>query len=257
MKSLTLLTVALMACQGTPPAKPGKDLDAKDPRSLLEHAAYNTRTQKSYETRFKARLSTTGAPLDYEGQCVWVYPGVLFVHYTASGGDEKMIVRAGEKETWVWSALAGWVTKDEIGMPGAGRGIQNPDEILLVLSRATEYAKLSKPGVVDLTLTGDDIEKIMKEQANQGAFDWKNSSAKLELAADADTRLQKFTCDATLKPAPGAGGQQPSTVKYTAEVTLVGYNGAKDLKFYDEKKREIPLTKDMTSKIESVLKEKP
>ena len=257
MKSLTLLTVALMACQGTPPAKPSKDLDAKDPRSLLEYAAYNTRTQKSYETRFKARLTTTGAPLDYEGQCVWVYPGVLFVHYTASGGDEKMIVRAGEKETWVWSALAGWVTKDEIGMPGAGRGIQNPDEILAVLSRAGEYAKLSKPGVVDLALTGGDIEKIMKEQANQGAFDWQSSSAKLELATDAGNRLQKFTCDATLKPAPGAGGQQPSTVRYTAEVTLVGYDGPKDLKFYDEKKREIPLTKDMTSKIESVLKEKP
>jgi hypothetical protein len=254
MKSLTLLTVALMACQGTPPAKPSKDLDAKDPRSLLEHAAFNTRTQKSYETRFKARLTTTGAPLDYEGQCVWVYPGVLFVHYTASGGDEKMIVRAGDKETWVWSALAGWVTKDEIGMPGAGRGIQNPDEILSVLTRAGEFAKLTKPGVVDLALTGDDIEKIMKEQANQGAFDWKNSNAKLELAADTDTRLQKFTCEATLKSTDPA---IKAPVRYTAEVTLVGYNGARDLKFHDEKKREIPLTKDMTSKIESVLKEKP
>jgi hypothetical protein len=254
MKSLTLLAVALIACQGTPPAKPLKDLDVKDPRSLLEHAAYNTRTQKSYETRFKARLTTSGAPLDYEGQCVWVYPGVLFVHYTASGGDEKMILRAGNKETWVWNALAGWVTKDEIGMPGAGRGIQNPDEILSVLGRATEFAKLSKPGVVDLTLTGDDIEKIMKEQANQGAFNWKESSAKLELVADADTRLQKFSCDATLKSTDPA---LKTPVRYTAEVSLVGYNGASDLKFFDEKKREIPLTKEMKSTIESVLKEKP
>ena len=257
MKSLTLLSLLLIACQGNPPSKPAKELDAKDARSVLEHAAYTTRTQKAYETHFKARLTTTGAPLDYEGQCVWVNPGVLFVHYTASGGDEKMIVRAGDKETWVWSALAGWVTKDEIGMPGAGRGIQNPDEILGVLGRAGDYAKLAKPGVVALTLTGEDIEKIMKEQANQGAFDWKNSSAGLELAVDGGTRLQKFTCDATLKPAPGAGGAQPSTVKYTAEVTVVGYDGARDLKFFDEKKREIPLTKDMKSAIDSVLKEKP
>jgi hypothetical protein len=253
MKSLALLSLALIACQGHP-VKPAKDLDAKDPRSLLEHAAYNTRTQTSYETRFKARLTTSGAPLDYEGQCVWLFPGVLYVHYTASGGDEKMIVRAGEKETWVWSSLAGWVTRDEIGMPGAGRGIQNPDEILGVLARATEFAKLSKPGVVDLTLTGDDIEKIMREQANKGAFDWKSSSARLELATDADIRLQKFTCDATLKSTDPA---VKTPIRYTAEVSLVGYNGAKDLKFYDEKKREIPLTKDMTSKIESVLKEKP
>jgi len=255
MKSLTLLILALIACQGTcPPAKPSKDFDAKDPRSLLEHAAYNTRTQKSYETRFKARLTTTGAPLDYEGQCVWVYPGVLFVHYTASGGDEKMIVRAGEKETWVWSALAGWVTKDEIGMPGAGRGIQNPDEVLSVLAHNPGNAKLNKPGEVALAFSGDDIEKIMKEQANKGAFDWKESNAKLDLATDAENRLQKFTCDATLKSTDPA---VKTPIRYTAEVSMVGYNGAKDLKFYDEKKREIPLTKDMTSKIESVLKEKP
>jgi len=168
-----------------------------------------------------------------------------------------MIVRAADKETWVWSALAGWVTKDEIGMPGAGRGIQNPDEVLAVLVRASEFAKLVKPGTVELSLKGEDIEKIMKEQANKGAFVWADSSAKLDVAADGENRLQKFTCDATLKPAPGAGGQQPASVKYTAEVSLVGYNGARDLKFFDEKKREIPLTKEMQSKIESVLKEKP
>jgi hypothetical protein len=254
MKSITLLSLALLACQGNPPAKPSKDLDAKDPRSVLEHAAYNTRTQKSYETRFKARLTTSGAPLDYEGQCVWLYPGVLYVHYTASGGDEKMIVRAGDKETWVWSSLAGWVTKDEIGMPGAGRGVQNPDEILAVLARATEFATLEKPGLVDLSLRGDDIEKIMREQANKGAFDWKNSSAKLELAADGENRLQRFTCDATLKSTDPA---VKTPVRYTAEVNLVGYNGARELKFLDEKKREIPLTGEMKAKIESVLKEKP
>jgi hypothetical protein len=254
MKSLTLLLVALIPCQGTPPAKPAKDLDAKDPRSVLEHAAYNTRTQKSYETRFKARLTTTGAPLDYEGQCVWVYPGVLFVHYTASGGDEKMILRAGDKETWVWNALAGWVTKDEIGMPGAGRGIQNPDEVLSVLAHNPANAQLSRPGEVALAFSGDDIEKIMKEQANKGAFDWKESSAKLDLATDAENRLQKFTCDATLKSTDPA---VKTPIRYAAEVTMVGYNGARELKFYDEKKREIPLTKEMKSTIETVLKEKP
>jgi hypothetical protein len=243
-----------MACQGGPPAKPSKDLDPKDPRSILEHAAFNTRSQKSYETTFKARLTTTGAPLDYEGQCVWVHPGVLFVHYTASGGDEKMIVRAGDKSVWVWNALVGWVTADEAGMAGAGRGIQNSDEILSILARNSGTSKLVKPGLVELVFSGDDIERIMKEQASKGAFDWKESSAKLELAADSDNRLQKFTCDATLKPTdPAVKG----TVRYTAEVTLVGYNGARDLKFLDEKKREIPLLPEMKSKIESVLKEKP
>jgi hypothetical protein len=245
--------MALMACQGNPPAKPSKELDPKDARSVLEHAAFGTRTQKCYETRFKARLTTTGAPLDYDGRCVWVYPGVLYVHYTASGGDEKMIVRAGEKDVWVWNSLVGWVTADEAGMAGAGRGIQNPDEVLSVVARHSGTAKLSKPGFVDMVFTGDDIEKIMKEQASKGAFDWKESSAKLELATDSDNRLQKFSCDATLKATdPNVKG----TVKYTAEVALVGYNGARDLKFTDEKKREIPLLPEMKAKIDSVLKEK-
>lgn len=254
MKSLTLFTVLLMACQGEPPVKPSKELDAKDPRSVLEYAAFNTRSQKSYETKFKAQLTTSGAPLNYEGRCVWANPGVLFVHYTASGGDEKMIVRTSSKDAWIFHPLANlWATSDEMGMPGAGRGIQNPDEVLSVVARHTGTAKLVSPGVVELTFAGEDIEKVMKEQASKDAFDWKESTAKLELSVDAENRLQKFTCDATLKStAPGV----KEKVRYTAEVSLVGYNGARELKFLDDKKREIPLTKEMKAKIDSVLKEK-
>jgi hypothetical protein len=253
MKSLTLAATLLMACQGNPPAKPAKALDPQDARSVLEYAAFNTRTQKSYETRFKAKLTTTGAPLDYDGRCVWVYPGVLFVHYTASGGDEKMIVRAGDRDVWVYNTLVGWVTADEAGMAGAGRGIQNPDDVLAVLARNSGTARLAKPGLVELEFKGEDIERIMREQASKGAFDWKESNAKLELATDSETRLQKFTCDATLKSTdPNVKG----TIRYTAEVTLVGYDGARDLKFLDEKKRQIALLPEMTSKIDSVLKEK-
>lgn len=254
MKALTLFSLALMACQGEPPAKPSKDLDAKDPRSILEHAAFNTRTQQSYETRFKATLTTSGAPLNYDGRCVWVRPGVLFVHYTASGGDEKMIVRTGLKDAWVFHPLANtWATAEEVAMPGAGRGIQNPDEVLGVIAKHSGTAKLTKPGVVEMTFSGDDIEKIMKEQASKGAFDWKESTARLELTVDAENRLQQFTCDATLKSTAQGATEK---VRYTAEVTLVAYNGARELKYLDEKKREIPLSKDMKAKIESVLKEK-
>ena len=252
MKSLSLYILLLLACQGNSPAKPAKELDPKDGKSVLEHAAYNTRTQKSYETKFKARLTTSGAPLDYNGRCVWIYPGVLYVHYTASGGDEKMVVRA-DNDVWVYNPLVGWVTADEAGMPGAGRGIQNPDEILAVISQQSSTAKVVKPGSIEMNFTGGHIESIMKEQANKGAFDWKQSKADLGVTVDAQTRLQQFTCDATLKPTdPGVKG----TVQYTAEVTLVGYDGAREIKFLDEKKREIPLLPEMKAKIESVLKEK-
>jgi hypothetical protein len=181
---------------------------------------------------------------------------VLYVHYTASGGDEKRIVRAGEKDVWVYDLLVGWVTADEAGMPGAGRGIQNPDDVLLVLSNNSGTSKMAaQPGAVEMAFTGGDIASIMKEQANKGAFNWKDSKAELTLAVDAENRLQKFTCDATLA-ANAANGGGPATVKYTGEVTLVAYNEATSLKFLDEKKREIPLTPEMKTKIDSVLKEK-
>src|SRR6185503_4009627 len=245
MKSFSLYTLMPLACQGSPSAKPAKELDPKDGRSVLEHAAFNTRTQQSYETKFKAQLTTSGAPLDYNGRCVWVRPGVLFVHYTASGGDEKMIVRAGDSDVWVWNPLVGWVTSEEAAIPGAGRGIQNPDEVLALLAANAEHAKLAKPGVIEMPLTGGVIANIMKGQANQKAFNWQNSKANLGVSVDADNRLQMFTCDATLDAIGAGANGANATVKYTGEVTLVGYNGAREIKFLDEKKREIPLLPEM------------
>src|SRR5215470_3530682 len=143
MKTLTLLALGFAAChQGTLPGKPAKDLDPNDPKSVAEHAAYNTRAQKSYETKFKARLTPPqGDALDYVGRCVWVSPGVLYIHYTASGGYDKNIVRVGS-QVWVYDSLVGWATSDEAGMPGAGRGVQNPDDVLSVVAKHAGAAKL-------------------------------------------------------------------------------------------------------------------
>src|SRR6185503_2386760 len=98
------------------------------------------------------------------------------------------------------------------------------------------YAKLRKPGEIEMPLTGDDIEKIMKGQANKNAFNWKNSKADLSLTVDAENRLQTFTCDATLDAINAGANGGNATVKYTGEVTLVAYNEATSLKFVDEKK---------------------
>lgn len=254
MKCVFLSLAALVACQGDPAAKPQKALDPNDPRSVVEHAARNTRAQKSYETRFKARLAWPKSdPLDYDGKCVWVSPGVLYTHFTVTGGDDKKIVRAGDEKVWVYNPLVRWTTADEAGMAGAGRGIQNPDEVLAVLAKGPGTLKLLKAGVVELAFKGEDIEKIMREQAQPGAFDWKESSATVELHVDGENRLQKFSCSATLKSAdPKVAG----AVTYTSQVEVVDYNKATDLKFYDDKKREIPLKPAMKEAIESLLKEK-
>ncbi len=251
MKCVILSLFSLIACQGGPAAKP---LDPQDPRSVVEHAAKNTRAQKSYETKFKARLAAPKSDaLDYDGTCVWVSPGVLYTHYTVTGGDEKHIVRAGPGKAWVYHPLVKWTTTDEAGMPGAGRGIQNPDEVLGVLAQGAGTSKLLKPGVVELTFTGEDIEKIMKEQAQPGAFDWKESRAIVELETDARNRMRKFAVRASLKSTdPKVAG----LIEYSAQVEIVDYNQATELKFYDDKKREIPLKPAMKAAIEDMMKEK-
>jgi hypothetical protein len=243
MKSFPLVAALLWACQAAP---------AHDPGRVAEEAARSTRAQKSYQTRFKAKLTPPqGDALHYDGTCVSVSPGIVFIHYTASGGDEKNIVRAGDR-VWVLHSIVGWTTADEAGMPGAARGIQNPDEILSVLARHSAGAKLRSPGVVDLVFAGEDIEKIMKEQAQAGAFVWKESQANVSLEVDADSRLKKFTCDAVLKPAdPNVKG----TVRYQAEVETVSFNQVDELKFTDEEKKPVPLRDDMRKAIQQ-LKEK-
>jgi outer membrane lipoprotein-sorting protein len=244
MKCFTLFAAVLAACQAD---------GSKDPKALVEQAASRTRGQKSYQTRFTAVLTPPqGDTLKYDGQAVWAAPGVLTIHYTATGGDDKNIVRVGEK-VWVYHSLVGWVTADEAGMPGAGRGVQNPDEVLGVLAKQAGIAKLREPGVAELSFSGDDIEKIMKEQAQQGAFVWKESSAAVVLTADGDGRLKKFTCKASLKPSdPKIAG----TVTYEADVEVVSYNAVEELAFKDEKGKAIPLTKPMLQAVEALKKER-
>ena len=177
--------------QIAPPVKPAADFDPASAASVVEHVAYNTRTSKSYEAGWKARLTVPRSdPLDYIGRCVWVRPGVLYSHYTASGGDEKMIVRAGDKDVWVYNTLVGWVTADEAGMAGAGRGIQNPDEVLAVLARNSGTAKLVKPGQVELEFKGENIERIMREQG--------------KLPREAAIQALSRTCRQPSSLAPGA-----------------------------------------------------
>jgi len=257
LTGLLAAAAAAWACQAGPPEKPRQPLDAGNPRSLAEHAIYNTRT-RSYQTRFQARLAAPqGDPIDYKGTSLWISPRVLYIHYTATGGDFKNIVRAdavrGVPNVWVWFEGAGeWVRPDELGSPGIGRGIQNPDEILETLSQHLEGARLLGPGVVGVPFAGEALEKVMKDQARAGSFDWKESTATIELHADAETRLKKLVCRAELKSAdPNVRG----TVKYSGEVEAETYAPEREMKFLDENKKAIPLREDIRKAVDAVLKE--
>lgn len=241
MISAVGVATLLLAFQGSGPARPAKELDPGDPASVVEHAAYATRTQKNYETAFKLRMQAAGAPLEVQGKGVWLAPGVLFAESTGSGGDDKKIVRVGN-QAWVYDALRQfWPTAEQCGMDGAGRGIQNPDEILAVLSRNLQSAKFVNAGEIQLTLTGDDLARIVK----QGGFLWNKSCARVDVTLDGEKRIRKVACDAALVTVKN------DPVHYSAEVTFVSYNGAAELRFTDEKKRPIELSQEMRQAVDA------
>ena len=237
------------ACQA-PPEKP---FDPKDPRSVAEHVIRTTRGQKAYESTFQATLSPPkGDRIEYKGRCVWVAPGILYASYKATGGDENNIMRVG-KDVWVHHAFGGWVSPEEMGKPGAGRGIQNPDDVLRVLESNLGAVKFSGADTAVITFAGEDIEKLMKDQAQKGSFDWKDSKASVVLAWDAEHRLKKFSATASLK---SSDPNVPGAVDYSAEVEATGYNGATDMKFQDESKKDVPLDAPIKKAIETLMKEK-
>lgn len=236
----------LLALQADAPVKPAKPLDSKDPQSVVDHAVYNTRSQKSYETSFTARLM---GKLDYKGRSVWVGPDVLYMHFTGSGNNDQKIVRAGAKSVWIHHEFNGWLTAEVFGDAGAGRGIQNPDEVLAVLAKHTARAKFLKSGALEVTLSGDDLAKIMKGQGINGAIDPKASSARVELIVDGETRVQKFSCDATVVTTA-------EKVRYSSEVTVAAYNGETELAFANANRKPIPLSKEIRDRIDAVLNPK-
>lgn len=253
MYLLIFVLTILTACQGGAPPKPAQPLDPKNATSLLDHAIHNTRSQTSYETTFQSRAQKAGsAPIDYKGSAVWVAPQVLYVQYTASGGDHKKIVRAGDS-AWVYHTLVDdWVSDAEAGMAGAGKGIQNPDDILAAAVGHTAEAKLVEPGLAELKFTGQTLAKILKGQGNVNDLDWDKSSATLRIRVDDQTRVKQLTVDAVLQ----TKGEKPESLTYTAQVDVAGYGGARELIFEDEKKRPVPLSKEIQGAIQKVMKEK-
>lgn len=189
------------------------------------------RAQQSYRTQFSADIRIPNSdPMAIRGEALWVSGGVLFIDYTATGGDHKRIVRVGER-VWVYYEPAEeWVAPEEVGMGGAGRGVHNTDEVLATLSKYVAGARLAgaetqdgqKLDAIEIVMTGADIEKVMREQAQQGAFDWTRSKATMRALSDAANLLRRLTSSAELVSAePDMKGQ---VVTYAADVRITSYN---------------------------------
>lgn len=234
--------VSLILCAALQVAKPEKPLDAKDASSVVEHAVYNTRSQKDYETAFTSRMTPAGgAAFERQGTCLWMAPGLLSLHYTGSGREEMNVIRAG-REVWVYR-LDEWETAEEAGKDGAGRGIQNPDEVLAVLSRHAARAKFDAKGEIDLEIPGADLVKIL----NNPGVDPLKSSLTVHVTKDKDLRVKSLTLKASVT------FKDPGTpaAAYEGRVDVTGFNGAKPIQAVDAKGTVIPLAEKVRRSIEA------
>jgi len=225
-------------------AQPGRPLDPKDARSLAEHVLYNTRSQRDYMTCIKSRLKAPGGDaFERQGTCVWTSSGLLAINSTGSGGEETCVVRAGEL---VWIRTLGlWLRAEEAGRVGAGRGIENPDEVLTALGRHLDKARTAAGGGVEFTFAGEDLVKIA---AAFGEFDPAKSTVTLCLEPDSDMRVRNIGVSASLQPADS----KAAPIAFTASIEVTGYNKQAPIRAVDGKGKEIPYSQVILDAIKGV-----
>lgn len=252
MRAIVAITLAVLLSHSQIERlrKPERPLEPLNPRSLAEHALYNTRSLDGYETRYGAKITPPlGDALEYTGRSVWVSPGVLYVRYTGSGGSLENIVRIGDKVRIFNPRVDAWMSSDEQPVASAGRGFQNPEEVMEFLSRHLSGAQLSADGAVELAFSGKELKGVVQERANPGAYDWAKSKAQVRIQVDAKTtRVKSVTCAAELVSAdPGMMGK----IQYAAEMEISS-TGVKELQFLDDRNQPIPLDEETRKEIDRI-----
>jgi hypothetical protein len=215
-------------CGATPP---------QEAPARTKAAVEKTRSQKSYSVTFEAIVKVPDSdPMKITGETVWVGPGVLFTQYTASGGEVVRLLRLGEK-VWLYNMLVeDWFSAEESGKPGAGRGIQNPDEVLLAVLKAADQAVIAgkeKAGdILEMKLDGPVLQKVMRQQATDGSMDWSKSAGTVKLVSGpADGLMYRMQVSAEV--ASNDAHLKGKKIGYSADVNLKAYNKDFGLEFTD------------------------
>jgi hypothetical protein len=192
-----------------------------------------TRSQRSYSVKFLATISVPDStPMELDGETLWVTGGVLFTQYKAPGGEVVQLMRLGEK-VWIYDELIpDWIPAEQVGKPGAGRGIQNPDEVLQTILKATDQAvaagKDAGGDIFEIKLEGPQLQKVLRQQAADGTMDLAASAGTVKLVVNpADGLMYRLEVSAQVASTdPNLKGKK---VGYSANVSLKSYN--KDFTF--------------------------
>jgi hypothetical protein len=237
------LLLLMAAAQVSPPAKP---LDPKDARSVAEHAIFNTRKQGRYETAFKAILAPAeGDRFERKGTSLWLSQGILSLHYMASGNREMNVLRV-QDDVWIYShGFKQWATAAEDGDDQAGRGLENPEEALALLSSHLDKARFDSKGSIELALVGKALAEVLKGFPQADDIDTDASSMKVRLEKDSVGRLKSVAFLATLRPKKKAlniAGSYEASAEFS-------YDGKGALRAVDEGGKELPFSETMLNAI--------
>jgi hypothetical protein len=242
--SLFLLWAAM---QVVPPEKP---LDRKDARSVAEHAIFNTRKQERYETAFKATIApAVGDRFERKGTSLWLSQGILSLHYLASGNRDMNVLRVRD-EVWIYShheRVKDWVTAAQDGDERAGRGLENPEEALALLSSHLAEARFDAKGNVEMALAGKSLAAALKGHPQADEIDPDASSMKALLETDKDGRLKSVAFSATLRPKDKKSNLAGS---YEASADF-SYTGKGALRAVDAAGKELPFSDVILKAIEA------
>ena len=196
------------------------------PRARLDAAIKAAREAETLTYRYALKTEIPMSdPFEANGRGVTGPERLLFLDVKGTGGiDKKMIVTP--RGTLIWHAfLDDWVTAEEYGDPDAGRGFQNPHDLLEVIAGATAGATDGEGGAVRLRFEGKAaIDLLGKLQIDARRLDADGTWSEMNVSFDGG-RIKSLHSNAHINfvEDPNAA-QQIDSFEYDVKVDVDAYD---------------------------------
>lgn len=227
--------------------EPGKE----DAGSLLRKALETTRASPSLRSHYTFKIQVPGQkPVEIHGTAL-IVGDLVFIEYRGTADQVKFIVRKGDRVLqWHFTAEL-WVdSRKDMGDRGAGRGLQNPNEVLDLIASHSKDAvaarETAEERTVSLTLGGETLRPLLRFDLREEEVDWSRTEVKGELdVRKADGWISRIRCSAALPT-------RDQVTRFEGSVTLAPSEETEH-KFFDVgpdgKPKEVPLDDAVREKL--------
>jgi hypothetical protein len=219
----------------------------KDPAELVKETIALVKKQKNYKVEFETKLEIPRSdPFETKGTIIKESPDILYIHYTGTGGIDKKIVRKGKLIRILHPVFEVWVDPITFGDPYAGKGIQNPDEILNFINKAVKKEKVKfdkKERKFLIKLSGKAVADFLEDQGiGKESIKWEGAKIKIYVFVDKQSLVSKCYLMASM---PGKGEMKGRIIKYKGKIEVKGYNQEfkKPFSLPEKTKKEIGITR--------------